>query len=100
MYISSSCCSLVVYWVSAPFQRWDQNPPFIIFATMPNPYLLEPQTHLTQIVVLLGKCPELQLASLVFLPTKRCLASLTPSPRCALSSLDSIRDWHTISGEE
>ena len=33
--------------------------PSFVSAAVPNPYLLESQTHLTQMVALLGRCPEL-----------------------------------------
>lgn len=48
----------------------------IVSATVPNPYLLESQTHLIEMVALLRRCPEFQSALLVFLPSQKWLAAL------------------------
>ena len=42
-----------------------------VSATVPSPYLAESQIHWTQSAALLGRCPELSSASLVFLLSQR-----------------------------
>lgn len=63
VYMARSCWCTWTYRVSNPLQNGDQNPRGTLFscisATVPNPYLPESQTHLTQMVALLGRCPEL-----------------------------------------
>lgn len=71
----------------------------VVSVTVPNPYLLESQTRLTEMVALLGKCPELSSASLVVLILKGGLL-LIPSSMCALSLSGSIRDGGTGPGAE
>lgn len=59
VYTARSCCSMGVYQVSVPFWSWDQNAlPFVVSATVPNPFLLGSQMHLTQMVALVVWYPE------------------------------------------
>lgn len=74
---------MVVYQAFVTFQRAVLGV-FSPSAIMP-PCTFQSHRHLTQTVILLGGCPELSSASLVFLPSKRQLAARVPSPTRALS---------------
>lgn len=66
--------------------------PSVVSATVPDPYLPEPQTQLTGMVDLLGRCPELCLLNIV---------ALLSRPTRALSLSGSvIRNGGTVPGGE
>lgn len=57
-----SCRSPEVYGASAPSRAGTKIPRAfspVVSATVPSPYPAESQTHPTQMVALLGRCPEL-----------------------------------------
>ena len=63
MCIVRNCCSTGVYQVSTPFQIGTKIlgvlSPSVVSATVTNPNLSESQEHLSQMITLLGRCPEL-----------------------------------------
>ena len=77
---------MVVYQVFATFQRAVLGvfSPSVVSAIVLT-CTFQSHRRLTPMVALLGGCPELSSASLVFLPSKRQLAALVPSPTRALS---------------
>lgn len=63
MCVVRNCCSTGVYQVSIPLQSGTKIlgvlSPSVVPATVTNPNLPESQEYLSQMITLLGRCPEL-----------------------------------------
>ena len=101
VYTARNCCSPGVCRISVPLQSWDQNPRGILsFCCLCHSAQLIP-SGITDTSNSNGnpawEMPRVLVCfTSIFLPCQRWLAALIPSPTCALSLSDGIRDGGTM----
>lgn len=74
--------------------------PFVVSVTVADAYLPESHSHLTQMVAVLGRCPELSSASLVVCFLTDGLLLWFPVPHVSFIYQVAIKDGGTVPGGE